>query len=98
MGFNLWWLRNDGIGGHVWLSAREMALLRAEMGAQRMTFDGIPEEKLTVAEGQVITPQEISRALAGATREPRTLEEQKLWSDWLAFLEGAAKNGGILVR
>ncbi len=97
-GFNLWWARNDGMSGHAWLSVRDMALLRDEMAAQGMTADGIPTEKLEAAEGQTITPAELARGLVSARPEPLTAVDEKLWRDWLAFLEGGSRNGGILIR
>jgi hypothetical protein len=45
-----------------------------------------------------VPPGAVDFALSRAEREPRTLADGKLWSDWLAFLEGAAENGGIAVR
>ena len=35
---------------------------------------------------------------AKASPEPKTLDDPKLWTDWLAFLQGAAENGGLIVQ
>ena len=99
MSFNLWWARNDGMSGHVWLSIGDMLALREEMVAQGMAGeDGIPVAKLAPPERETITAAEVEEALARADDEPRTLEDPKLWRDWLAFLDGARTRGGILVR
>jgi hypothetical protein len=29
---------------------------------------------------------------------PMTLDDAKLWEDWLRFLQGAAENGGLVVQ
>jgi hypothetical protein len=88
-GLNLWWARNDGMTGHVWLSVRDLALLREEMAAHGMDLE--------IAEGE-IPAGEIARALESADPEARSLEDEKLWRDWLVFLEGAAVNGGLRIR
>jgi hypothetical protein len=89
VGLNFWWARNDGLTGHVWVSARDLARLHEEMAAQSMGLE--------LSEGEV-RPAELDRALEGAQIEPLVLEDSKLWSDWLRFLEGAAQNGGLVVR
>jgi hypothetical protein len=91
----LYWAKNDGIGGHVFLALRDLDLLAAEMDAQGMT-GWLSLERLEP--GTHVPPGAVDFALSQASREPRLLEDGKLWSDWLAFLEGAAVNGGILVR
>jgi hypothetical protein len=96
MSFNLWWAENDGMSGHVWLSVGDLLALREEMEAQGMT--GIPPAKLAPRERELITVDEIENALAVASDEPCTLEEGKLWRDWLAFLDGALTRGGIIVQ
>ena len=107
MGFNLWWRWNDGLGGHAWLSDGDMAVLVEEMVAQGMAWDegrgptartGIPVRRLTLADEGGVTAQQIEEALAAAEPEPGTLADPKLWSDWLAFLDGARHKGGLVVR
>lgn len=117
MGFNLWWVRNDGIGGHAWLGPRDMRSLQEEMLAQGMAWRrgeetggegtasppaqtrvGIPVHKLAPSAGENVTPREIAEAIQVASSEPRTLSDRKLWEDWLAFLDGARRHGGILIR
>jgi len=101
---NLWWVRNDGIGGHVWLAPGDLLSLRGEMLAQGIAWEeiepgsGIPLRKLAPQDQDVITAREIEEALAAASREPLTLSDRSLWEDWLAFLEGGRARGGILVR
>ena len=84
------------MSGHVWLSLGDMLALRAEMEAHGMT--AIPPAKLTPRKRELITAAEVEGALACASEEPRTLDDAKLWSDWLAFLGGARTRGGILVH
>lgn len=91
----LYWARNDGIGGHVFLGARDLEALAREMEAQGMT-GWVSLGRLEP--GTVVPPGAVDFALSRAHPEPRTLEDGKLWSDWLAFLAGAAENGGIAVR
>ena len=89
MGFNLWWARNDGMSGHVWLSADDMRMLVDEMRSQGMAWE----------EGRDhVTSDEVAAALHEASREPSTGIGFKLWEDWLAFLAGARENGGIVIR
>ena len=38
--------------------------------------------------------EEIDRA----SPETQVLADERLWNDWLAFLAGAAENGGVAVR
>ena len=45
-----------------------------------------------------IDPDELEAVLEPASPEPKVLGDAKLWLDWLRFLEGAAVNGGLLVR
>ncbi|HYY76731.1 MAG TPA: hypothetical protein VE644_10475 [Gaiellaceae bacterium] len=88
----LYWLNNDGMSGHVWLSPQHVEQLGGEMAEQ-----GI---KLALAElepGARVAPGAVDAALARASREPRALDDVKLWQDWLVFLEGAAANGGLVV-
>jgi hypothetical protein len=89
-GVRLYWARNDGMSGHVYLDPLDVERLREEMVLQ-----GVPLPKLEA--GVHITATEVDAALESAAAEPISLDT-KLWSDWLRFLEGAAVNGGLLVR
>jgi hypothetical protein len=93
MGYAFYWVHNDGLSGHVWLSEGDVRALTDEMLVQGMPW---PVER--TAAGKTIAPDEIESALAAAEPEPRVLGDAKLWLDWLRFLEGAAVNGGLLVR
>jgi hypothetical protein len=93
MGCAFYWARNDGIGGHVWLSDRDLRALTDEMLVQGMPW---PAER--VAAEDTIAGDELEDVLGPAVPEPRLLPDAKLWRDWLEFLEGAARNGGLLVR
>jgi hypothetical protein len=95
MSYRLWWLRNDGMSGHVWLSEGDLALLTREMVLQGMPW---PQDRLAQEEGAVVTTAEVEAALAAAATQPLSLADGKLWLDWLRFLEGSARNGGLLVR
>jgi hypothetical protein len=107
MSVNLWWAENDGMSGHVWLGLGELLALGGEMLAQGMAHEGgregptagIPLAELAPRdqEGRV-SADEVEHALAAASPEPFTLDDSKLWEDWLRFLEGAATHGGIVVR
>ena len=94
-GVRLYWARNDGMTGHVFLGAREHDALAAEMEEQGMggwlSADAITPDAR-------IPPGQIDLALAKASPEPRTLDDAKLWKDWLRFLQGAAENGGLVVQ
>ena len=74
----------------------EIEALAREMLVQAMGTD-FPVEKFGRGERMHISTTEIERTLADASPEPIEAD-QKLWRDWLAFLEGAASNGGLLVR
>ena len=91
----LYWARNDGMSGHVFLGPQELASLAHEMEEQGMG-GWLSLERLET-EGRV-PPGAIDLALAKASAEPRTLEDGRLWDDWLHFLRGAAENGGIVVQ
>ena len=82
----LYWARNDGMTGHVFLGPREHDALAAEMEEQAIKPDAR------------IPPGQIDLALAQASPEPKTLDDAKLWEDWLRFLQGAAENGGLIVQ
>jgi hypothetical protein len=91
----LYWARNDGIGGHVFLGLADLESLAAEMAEQGMT-GWLSLDRLEP--GTTVPPGAVDFALSQASPEPRTFEDAKLWDDWLAFLAGAAENGGIVVR
>jgi hypothetical protein len=91
----LYWARNDGIGGHVFLGLADLECLAAEMAEQGMT-GWLSLDRLEP--GTTVPPGAVDFALSQASPEPRTFEDAKLWDDWLAFLVGAAENGGIVVR
>jgi hypothetical protein len=91
----LYWARNDGMGGHVFLGLDDLRALAAEMAEQGMT-GWMALERLEP--GQHVPPGAVDFALSQASPEPSVLADAKLWRDWLAFLAGAAENGGILVR
>ena len=90
----LYWARNDGMGGHVFLGLADLERLAAEMTAQGMTgwlaLDRL-EPGATIPAGAIDSR---------CRRPPRatTLDDPKLWQDWLGFLVGATENGGIVVR
>ena len=92
----LYWARNDGMSGHVWLSDRDQARLAEEMTLQGMT--DFPVDSFARGEEMHVTMSEIEAALAAAAPDPVALDDSRLWADWLAFLRGAATNGGLLVR
>jgi hypothetical protein len=87
----LYWARNDGMTGHVFLDPVDMERLREEMVLQ-----GIALPRLEP--GAHITATEVDAALEAAGPDPIVLGDHKLWSDWLEFLRGASVNGGLLVR
>lgn len=91
----LYWARNDGLTGHVWLSDADRAALAREMLLQAM--DDFPVAQFERGERMDVTATEVERALEPAAAEPVSVDA-RLWQDWLAFLEGATKNGGLLVR
>jgi hypothetical protein len=90
MGYAFYWADNDGLGGHVWLSDADLRALTDEMLVQGMPW--------RVDFGERIVADELTALLEPADPEPRVLKDAKLWRDWLVFLEGAASNGGLLVR
>lgn len=103
MPFHLWWQRHDGIGGHAFLLNDQMAAIRDEMVAQGMVCGdeggrGIPLSKLQVPQDEFVSPIEIEEALEAAVPEPSTLGDERLWHDFLAFLEGAVERGGMRVK
>jgi hypothetical protein len=91
--YAFYWAHNDGMTGHVWLSESDLRALTDEMIVQGMPW---PAER--VAPGGRIDADELEPVLAAAEPQPKVLHDEKLWLDWLRFLEGAAVNGGLLVR
>jgi hypothetical protein len=103
MAFHLWWQRQDGLRGHVFLLNDQMAALRDELVAQGMVCGeeggrGIPLAKLQVPRNQFVSPIELEEALEVAVQEPATLADARLWQEFLAFLEGAAGHGGLRIK
>ncbi|NUR75755.1 MAG: hypothetical protein HOQ28_05640 [Thermoleophilia bacterium] len=93
MGYAFYWAHNDGLGGHVWLGAGDLRALTDEMLVQGMPW---PAERIEAQEP--IAADELEAVLDPADPVPKVLPDEKLWLDWLRFLEGAARNGGLLVR
>ena len=93
MGYAFYWAHNDGLGGHVWLGEGDLRALADEMLVQGMPW---PAERVESAEP--IAADELEAVLDPADPAPKLLADEKLWRDWLVFLEGAARNGGLLVR
>ena len=89
-GVRLYWARNDGMSGHVFLDPVDAERLREEMVLQGVEFPRLEP-------GIHVTVTEVDAALAGASADPISLDA-RLWGDWLRFLEGASVNGGLLVR
>ena len=90
-GIRLYWARNDGMSGHVFLSPLECSAIEREMVLQGMTLPRLER-------GTHVTVTEVDSALQRASDDPIDLADQKLWADWLGFLRGASVNGGLLVR
>lgn len=103
MGLSLYWLRNDGLSGHVWLDGGQLGAIVDEMLEQRMAWAdeapgrGIPLHRMRPGAG-VVLAADVEDALAIAERMPRTAVDPRLWHDWLTFLEGAAGHGGLIAR
>jgi hypothetical protein len=91
----LYWARNDGLSGHVFLGLSDLEQLLDEMTAQGMS-GWLQLDRLEP--GTLIPAGAIDFALSQASPEAKVLADEKLWHDWLAFLAGAAENGGIAVR
>lgn len=91
----LYWARNDGLGGHVFLGLADLEALGEEMEAQGMA-GWLQLDRLEP--GTHVPPGAVDFALSKASPETRVLADEKLWHDWLAFLAGAAANGGLAVR
>jgi hypothetical protein len=92
MGCGFYWANNDGLGGHVWLSDGDLRVLADEMLVQGMPW---PAERVT--SGGTIGADEVEAVLDPAVAEPQLLADAKLWLDWLTFLDGASRNGGLLI-
>jgi hypothetical protein len=89
-GLRLYWARNDGMSGHVFLDPLDVERLREEMILQGVDFPRLEP-------GIDVTWTEIDAALESASPDPISVDA-RLWADWLRFLEGASTNGGLLVR
>ena len=63
---------------------------RRSWPADRLPRPGEPQAR--------IEADEVEALLDGAAPEPTLLADARLWRDWLAFLAGAAENGGLLIR
>jgi hypothetical protein len=91
----LYWARNDGMSGHVFLGLTDLEQLLEEMTAQGMS-GWLQLDRLEP--GTLIPAGAVDLALSQASPETKVLADEKLWHDWLAFLAGAAENGGIAAR
>src|SRR5712691_4475521 len=97
MSHAFYWANNDGMGGHVWLSDDDLRALTDEMLVQGMPW---PVARLP-GEGEedaVVAAADLEAVLAPADPVPKVLADHRLWRDWLVFLEGAAGNGGLILR
>jgi len=94
--YRLYWRRNDGVSGHVWLSGDDMNALIGEMALQGMPWPG--DRLPATGADAVIGADEVERVVDAARETPLTLSDGELWIDWLVFLEGATRNGGLLIR
>ena len=90
----LYWARNDGIGGHVFLGLDDLEQLMEEMSAQGMS-GWLQLDR--VEPGRSYRPEPSTSRSLRPLRD-QGLADEKLWHDWLVFLAGAAENGGIAVR
>ena len=93
MGCAFYWAHNDGMSGHIWLSERDVRALVDEMLVQAVPW---PLERLDGDSSVAV--DELEAMLETAEPQPKVMPDAKLWLDWLRFLEGAAANGGLLVR
>ncbi|HVD65748.1 MAG TPA: hypothetical protein VNB65_02520 [Gaiellaceae bacterium] len=87
----LYWANNDGMSGHVFLDPADVELLRQEMVLQGVMLPALEP-------GARIPAEDVQAAVASAEEDPISVTDSKLWRDWLAFLEGAAENGGLVVQ
>ena len=83
------------MGGHVFLGLDDLEQLMEEMAAQGMS-GWLQLDRLEP--GTLVPPGADDFALSQASPETKVLADEKLWHDWLAFLQGAAENGGVAVR
>ena len=93
MSCTFYWAHNDGMSGHVWLSGRDVRALVDEMLVQ-----GLPWPLERFEGDSSIAVEELEAVIDSADPRPKVMPDAKLWLDWLRFLEGAAANGGLLVR
>ena len=96
MSYRIYWRRNDGVSGHVWLSARDMDALTSEMSLQGMPWPG--DRLPGPGADTVVDADEVEQVITAARETPLALSDGQLWIDWLMFLEGATENGGLLIR
>jgi hypothetical protein len=89
-GIRLYWARNDGMSGHVFLDPLDRSAVEREMDLQGLGFPRLEP-------GIHITVSEVDAALDAAASQPISVDA-RLWADWLRFLEGASTNGGLLVQ
>ena len=61
-----------------------------------VVFVEVDEDTSAYAGGHI--PGAVDFALSQASPETKVIEDEKLWHDWLAFLAGAAENGGVAVQ
>jgi hypothetical protein len=78
------------MSGHVFLDPLDRSAIEREMDLQGLGFPRLEP-------GIHVSVTELDAALESAAPEPISLDA-KLWNDWLAFLQGASVNGGLLVR
>jgi hypothetical protein len=78
------------MSGHVFLDPLDRSAIEREMDLQGLGFPRLEP-------GIHVSVTEVDAALEIAAPEPISLDA-KLWNDWLAFLQGASVNGGLLVR
>jgi hypothetical protein len=95
--WSFYWAHNDGMRGHIWLAENDLRALVDEMVVQGMAWpaDRLPRPGEPQAR---IEADEVEALLDAAAPEPTLLSDARLWYDWLAFLAGAAENGGLLIR
>jgi hypothetical protein len=94
--YRIYWRRNDGVSGHVWLSAGDMDALAGEMTLQGMPWPG--DRLPGPGSDAVLSADEVESTIAAARETPLGISDGQLWIDWLVFLEGATQNGGLLIR
>ena len=90
-GIRLYWARNDGMSGHVFLAEQDVELLWHEMLLHGSVLPDLDP-------GVSVPADEIEAAIEHLGPEPLLMTDRKLWRDWVGFLRGASENGGLLVR